>query len=174
MSTTLRYIPIPQPPPEMPISQGNITMVNNTLPASGVWVVGTSKEGLEQPSHEVIMLIALIIMLVTCTVLILLFMRSNPTYGSVHLKTFTKQYGEHLGRVNYRYSGLKLILRKIFLRLKERLNMGSDKTPREIASIDSRARSFAEIYEDIVYGDKERGDVSMVVEFVKKVFSIEE
>lgn len=173
MSTTLRYIPIPQQPPEMPLPQGNLTMVNNTFITSRVAVTIPPGEQFEPLSHETIVLIVLITMLITCSILILLLIRSKPIYNVTYVKTFVKQQIEGIGEISYHYSGLKLILRKIFLELRSRLKIGN-KTPREMALIENKTRDFAEIYEDVVYGDKERRDFWVVIEFVKKVFNIEE
>ena len=73
-------------------------------------------------------------------------------------------------RLNYVYDGVKAVLRKYFLELRNKLGYRNC-TPRElyISTRIKELEDFAEVYEDIVYGSKIRKDYTRVISMVRKL-----
>ncbi len=82
--------------------------------------------------------------------------------------------GEVFPRINYSYSGIKLVLRRIYLALRRRVSC-CNCTPREIYSRDGRSEVglFARIYEEVVYGSKTWKGVEKTIDKLKRLLSYE-
>ena len=77
-------------------------------------------------------------------------------------------------RIKYSYSGVKLVLRRIYLLLRERVNCYYC-TPREIYSRDRRREVglFARIYEEVVYGSKTLSGIERIIKRLKVLLANE-
>ncbi len=169
MSNPVRYIPIPTNKTIHPIisnftfQKGNITLsVARTLTPRQPGAVAT---------HASFLIYYLFIAAVVSLALVLFYYYNSgvpvPTRVMVRLGGGRPEF---LVRAIYEYTGIKKVLRKYYVKLREVFGYTSC-TPRELAimSRDKRLYRFAEVYEDVVYGSKYRSDVDDVVKEVEEL-----
>jgi len=169
LSNPVRYIPIPENKTIHPIitnftfQKGNITLsVTRTFTPQQPHAVVT---------HTSFLIYYLFIAAVVSLALVLFYYYSSgvpvPTRVMVRLGGGRP---ESFIRAIYEYTGIKKVLRKYYLKLREIFGCTSC-TPRELAvmSKDKRLYRFAEVYEDVVYGSKNRSDVDEVVKEVEGI-----
>ena len=100
--------------------------------------------------------------------IVLLYTRS--WYRGVHdvyVMLGEKEQRERGIKVEYSYHGLKKILRDYFVKFRNRIRCPYC-TPRETLNKLIFLKKFVEVYEDVVYGDKQRVDVENVIDEVKR------
>lgn len=122
------------------------------------------------PALVYVLLVALAAFMVYVILIYLRHKYSGPMLFSVVHKT-SKSLGDIT--IDYSYEGIAKILREVFLNIRNRLCKPYC-TPREIAlkySSSPLLQLFAKVYEDVVYGSKERDDVGSVVAEVMKYFA---
>ncbi|MEM0001039.1 MAG: hypothetical protein QXP03_06300 [Desulfurococcaceae archaeon] len=173
MGITLRYIPIPPRPEGAPYWEHGYNATAETTSATMEPNIVTSYEQLLAHSRNVWLLVCLVLVSVMGVLLALMVLRSSPLGGAIQLRGLVDHSERYFEKALYQYAGLKRVLRDVFLKVRKKLNAGN-KTPREMAGMDRKLEKFAEMYEDVVYGDKERGEALSVVNAVKRVFGIEE
>lgn len=173
MGVTLRYIPIlPRPEGSSYWVRGYNATIETTSAAMEPNIV-TSYEQLLVYSKNVWLILCFVLISITGILLTLMVLKSGFLGGPIHLKGLIDYSEKHFEKAMYYYTGLKRVFRDVFLKVKKKLNVGN-KTPRETASVDSKLEKFAEMYEDVVYGDKERSEALSVINAVKRVFGVEE
>lgn len=100
----------------------------------------------------------LLFILIMVIAIIYIFSAISPqrlSSGSASIEKLAKSLNEARGAsVDYRYDGAKLILRRVYLELRRRARCSSC-TPRELARGGYAPRGFADLYEDVVYGNIE-------------------
>ncbi len=169
MSNPIRYIPIPEN------STAHTVITNSTFPKGNLTLNSTVALMNKQPPVGPLHFSFLIYYLFFATVIAVILILAHHYGGGIHAPTrviVQLAAGERSSfiRAIYEYAGIKKTLRKYYLRLREIFGCASC-TPRELAlmSGDRRIYGFAEVYEDVVYGSKNRGDVDEVVKEIDKI-----
>ncbi len=164
----VRYIPIPEnetvhpPIANFTLSRGNIT--------ANISTVLLPRQTLGVSSHSSFLIYYLLFATVAFAVLVLAYYYSSgvpiPTRVMVSLG---ERRVEPIITAIYEYTGIKKVLRRYYLRLRNMIGCTTC-TPREMAmmSRDKRIYMFAEVYEDVVYGSKNRMDVDNVISMIDK------
>lgn len=174
MGATLRYIPILPKPEGAPYwERGYNATVETTSTTTELNIVTGYEQLLMYYSKNVWLLVCFFLISVTGVLLALMVLKSSPLGAPVYLKGLIDRSEKYFERALYYYTGLKRAFRDVFLKIKKKLDAGN-KTPRETASLDRKLEKFVEMYEDVVYGDKERSEALSVINAVKRVFGIEE
>ncbi len=160
MSEIPRYLPLPDAGMNVTAPEAvNLSgAVNRTFPSS-VRQVLTLFEPLAAPLGALAAGA-----LVTMALLLLLTMwygREVTTFARYLALARRQSETVHGESIEYTYAGMKLVLRRYYLRLREALGCRRC-TPRELAARSSRREleEFAKLYEDVVYGSKEAGPES--------------
>ncbi|MEM2698841.1 MAG: hypothetical protein QXF17_05950 [Ignisphaera sp.] len=164
-----RYIPIPRG-----IGLSNHTYVEYNLTVgyrNGVNVSMEIAPGEQQPfilpwSY---LLYAFLISLIVIIAVIAVFYMSFGYRGTIaRIVSGTKEGYRGVPEVTYVYTGVKAILRKYYMKLREKVQC-LQCTPREIAFKIGIYGRFADVYEDVVYGCKERRDIDRVLSEVDHI-----
>lgn len=93
----------------------------------------------------------LLVLLIVASALSYLYRGESP----ITPRRYSPRLRQVLGElVEYLYPGIKAVLRRYYLRLRESLGCRTC-TPREIAARVGSYADFAELYEEVVYGSKE-------------------
>ncbi len=169
MSNPIRYIPIPENSTAHPV------IINSTFPRGNLTLNSTEALMNKQPQAGPLHFPFLVYYLFSAIVIAVILILAHYYGGGIHAPTrVIVQLGARERRsfieAIYEYAGIKKILRSYYLRLREIFGCPSC-TPRELAlmSRDRRIYRFAEVYEDVVYGSKERSDVDEVVREIDKI-----
>ncbi|MEL9940387.1 MAG: hypothetical protein QW348_06525 [Ignisphaera sp.] len=100
--------------------------------------------------------------------IVLLYTRSWYRGGhDVYVVLGEKEQRERGIKVEYSYHGIKRILRDYFVKFRNRIRCPYC-TPRETLNKLIFLKKFVEVYEDVVYGDKQRLDAENVIDEVKR------
>ncbi len=164
-----RYMPIPQ---DYQVINGafNITTYTQEVNTSRTDLAGGALRAFHQDLSLVLSL-AVMLIIVAIVVIYMLSITSIPRIPSrsVEISRGISRDQEHVeSHRSYSYDGIKLVLRKIYLGLRRSSGCGRC-TPRELALKGYASVDFADVYEDIVYGDIKRSDVDRVVERAKEI-----
>ncbi|MEM2080434.1 MAG: DUF4129 domain-containing protein, partial [Nitrososphaerota archaeon] len=108
--------------------------------------------------------LALLALLATAVIAIMIVLFLITVWYGKDIVSFAKHYiltkrlpSQHMGDVvEYVYPGVKLVLRKYYLKLRDALGCRKC-TPRELLTRYGRSEyeDFVQLYEDVVYGSKE-------------------
>lgn len=100
--------------------------------------------------------------------IVLLYTRSWYRGGhDIYVMLGEKEQRERGIKVEYSYHGIKRILRDYFVKFRNRIRCPYC-TPRETLNKLIFLKKFVEVYEDVVYGDKQRVDAENVIDEVKR------
>jgi hypothetical protein len=167
---SIRYVPIP-PTLFRNLSglQQNVSAVTNIsieLQRAANYI--SPSMDYHQISSELIEVLLITLTLLLIAIIVLLYFKSGyGVHGTTSIVLGRREFHENFPRVNYVYRGVKSVLRKYFTMLRKRFGC-STCTPREISLKLGLFRKFAEVYEDVVYGDKQRLDVDEALQEVRK------
>lgn len=164
-----RYMPIPQ---DYQVINGafNITTYTQEANTSGADLSGGVLGAFYQDLSLVLSL-AIMIIIAAIIVIYMLSITSLPRIPSRSVEISRRISGDQESvdsYGSYSYDGVKLVLRKIYLGLRRSSGCGRC-TPRELVLRGYAPADFADVYEDIVYGDIERSDADRVVEKAKEI-----
>ncbi|MEM0027563.1 MAG: hypothetical protein QXT53_06770 [Ignisphaera sp.] len=166
---SIRYIPVSINSIEN--IKGNLSSmpVNISLKTTAFVRSPTSSSSLYTLSNFPIEYILLFIGFALIFIITLLYTKSWYREESNVLVQFgEKEYYEEMCKIEYSYYGLKRILRNYFVNFRNRIRCPYC-TPRETLSKLSFLKRFVDVYEDVVYGDKQRADVETVIDEVKNI-----
>lgn len=161
MSTILsRYLPIRE---ALLKGYRNITQANLTLPEPHEFNISVRGEYYyyqENILSQILNYLPYIIMIVGFLILAIAYLIGPRRYSVAPVKIIfgEKDLFGYIPKVNYVYEGIKSILRKYFVKVRDRAQCISC-TPREILRKIPLISKFVDIYEEIVYGDKKRSGV---------------
>lgn len=169
VKTSLRYVPIPSSLNELaPDMLLNIT----SLPNASIKTQNVSHYiplPIQYPviSNEFVEYLLLVMALSLIFFTVILYIRNIYRESSNVLITIGKEkLYEAMPSAEYIYTGLKKILRRYFIVLRNKARcIGC--TPREVLYRLKLYRRFVEVYEDVVYGDKQREDVEEAINEVR-------
>ena len=138
--------------------------------ASEAGLVGGAIGAFYQDLSTIISL-AILILIAVISVAYILMVTAIPRIPS-NMAEISRGFSsdvEHVGLYSgYSYHGIKLVLRKIYLSLRRSSGCG-ECTPRELALNGHAPDFFADVYEDIVYGGVERGDIDRVLKRLREI-----
>lgn len=158
VAITHRYIPIDQAviPNTSSMGSHGSPLLNITSRASQGFIHGLGALDLAT------LISVLVFILILALAIIYMLSSISPEKlapGSASIERLSKPLEEARGdSLGYRYDGSKLILRRVYLELRRKARCGNC-TPRELAIGGHVPRDFADLYEDVVYGNIE-ADVS--------------
>jgi hypothetical protein len=167
---SVRYVSIPPGFSEI--------LVDLQLNATGIANVSTRGRGLPQyapllPSpaqipSEVVELVLIVSAFLLVLVMVFLYIRSSyRAHETLSVTLDRREPHELFPTVNYVYKGVKSILRKYLTLLRSRVGC-SICTPREVSHRLGFLKKFVEVYEDVVYGDKQRLDIDEALQEVRR------
>lgn len=159
-----RYIPLPK---SLGFFNENGTEFNfsatiHTSNASISVGVSGGEYQLSTPSIVHLLYGALLISILSFVIIVVLYMSFGYRGAMVQIVFGPGKKYEDVREIHYTYSGIKAILRKYYVKIREEMRCPSC-TPREVATKINKYTMFAEIYEDVVYGCKERTDVQDIL-----------
>lgn len=152
MSEVIRYLPLPSNELNLTIPGGNFSIASDrtSVVRQLLRVVGATTTPVG------------VLALAILSVIVALFLIT--LWYSKDVATFARHYAVSVRRAidrayeepfEYVYPGIKLTLRKYYLKLREKVGCGRC-TPRELALRCGRKEyeDFAQLYEDVVYGSR--------------------
>lgn len=165
---SIRYVPISINSPgglqaNLSGLQGNISLKPINLlnyPSSSSFIASSNF-----PVEYLLLALGLALIIFIAILYIRSWYREEP---NISILLGEKELYEQRITVVYAYRGLKKILREYFIRFRNKVGC-SNCTPRETLGKLGFLKRFVEVYEDVVYGDKQRGDVESVIDEVKKI-----
>jgi len=149
---------LPELPRYLPLGEDLEYAVNVSVSRTPITVTRTpvaggiqSLEGTTLPFLVLGVVLGLILLLIVLSSLSYLYRGE----GLITPRRYSPRLRQVLGElVEYLYPGVKAVLRRYYLRLRESVGCRTC-TPREIASRVGSYADFAELYEEVVYGSKE-------------------
>ena len=149
---------MPELPRYLPLGEDLEYVVNLTVTRTPINVTRTpAVGGLPSLGNSPI---PLVVLGVVAGLLALLIIASALSYlyrgeGPITPRRYSPRLRQVLGElVEYLYPGVKAVLRRYYLRLRESVGCRTC-TPREIATRVGSYTDFAELYEEVVYGSRE-------------------
>ncbi|MEM4789509.1 MAG: hypothetical protein QXV06_06935 [Ignisphaera sp.] len=171
LSTILsRYIPIGE---VLLKGYRNITQANLTLLEPheiNISVRGEYYYYQENMLSQIMNYLPYIIMIVGFLILAVIYLIGPRRYFVAPVKIIfgEKDLFGYIPKVNYVYEGIKFILRKYFIKVRDRAQCISC-TPRELLKRVPFISKFVNTYEEVVYGDKRRSDVEEALNEVDRI-----
>ncbi len=172
-NTIIRYIPIEETITKVPIVHEHISVTRTTTLIHTIpELIGRPQIGVYAKPHAIPIDIPLTLFIVILSMFLFLLVKSILYKGEKFTVSLPVIKGKKVVegiRYSYSYRGIKDILRRIFVNMKRVYGFKPSTTIREMSTkIDSRVREFAELYEDIVYGDIPRQDVEKKINEFKE------
>ncbi len=172
-TTPLRYIPLPRTLPINTLRPHPIYLRGNATTSSAIVtpIPTVAPSTLSIDVLSAVIYIALIALLLMLTVALLVVPREPSSRQSVAILRMPRTgYEERELYTDYTYSGIRAILRCVYLRLRKAFRC-TRCTPRELAQLSQVPAivRFAEVYEDVVYGARTRQDIDDVLREVEKL-----
>jgi hypothetical protein len=166
---SLRYVPIP---PSLNELTSDMPLNITYLPNASIKFQNISQH-ISMPvlypviSNEFVEYLLLAIALSLIFFTVILYIRNIYRESTeVLVNIGEKNVYEAIPSAEYIYTGLKKILRRYFIALRDRAKCVGC-TPREVLHKLKQYHRFVEVYEDVVYGDKQRSDVEEAINEVK-------